>query len=174
MMKKYKHNYMISPMVNLTNVLLMVFPGIFIYILIVDPKKIVQSTGFLLMLIYFDVVFTIIHLIVSIFTKHMVFIDDKSITINHKKQPPQSIKIDDVCMICFELGGKYSPCKLTLHKANEKPTESVIIKNPSLFMFLEIKKRCKNATFKFKNWKFSIFLLCFSIVAFLVAGFSVK
>ena len=173
-MKKYKHNYMISPMVNLTNLLLMVFPGIFIFILMVDPEKIVQSTGFLLMVVLFDVVFMIIHLIVSIFTKHMVFIDDNSITINHKKQASHSIKIDDVCTICFKLGGRHSPCELTLHKTNEKPTESVIIANPSLFMFLEIKKRCKNATFKLKNWKFYIFLLCLSIVAFLVAGLSVK
>jgi regulatory protein YycH of two-component signal transduction system YycFG len=109
-----------------------------------------------------------IHFLISLFTKHKVYIDEESITIQGKKIVTQSIKIEDVCHVIFDQGtitryGGGTPCSITLFDSDYN--KSVIIENPSFFMICELQKRCKNAKFKFNNYKWYIIGCCISTAA---------
>ena len=155
-MKKYKHNYMFTPMFNLCNIFLSCVPMIAIMILSLDIESAKYLPLFVLFMIgFFIVLGNVVHFIICIFSKHTVFIEDNTLTHKSKKILTQSINLDEVSFVIFDQGimGKVSstPCSLTLY--NNDYTKRVYIKNPSFFLIVEINKRCKNAKFKFNNYK---------------------
>ena len=166
-MKKYKHNYMFTPMFNICNMFLTFIPALFIMLLHWSIEDVKFIPLFALGIVgFFFVLGNLIHFIICIFSKHTVFIDRDTITHKSKKILTQSINIDEVSFVIFDQGimGKVSstPCSLTLY--NNDYTKRVHIKNPSFFLIVEINKRCKKAKFKFNNYKYWIIALCISIV----------
>ena len=82
---------------------------------------------------------------------------------------------EDVTYVEFDEGvipksGYELPASIRLF--NKDYSQSLIICNPSFFMIVEINKRCKNANFKFKNYKWYI-VLCslFTAIVIIVAFF---
>ena len=166
-MKKYKHNYMFTPMFNLCNIFLSCVPMIAIMILSLNIESAKYLPLFVIFMIgFFIILGNVVHFIICIFSKHTVFIEDNTLTHKSKKILTQSINLDEVSFVIFDQGimGKVSstPCSLTLY--NSDYTKKVHIKNPSFFLIVEINKRCKKAKFKFNNYKYWIISLCISIV----------
>ena len=171
-MKKYKSNYMFTIMFQICSFLLSLFPGIFIMWLVTNPDDAMGVLyifpSYIVLILFFTVLGNVIHFIISLFTKHTVYIDEKTITLKGKKILTESMKTEDVGLIVFDHGritiyGRNIPCSITL--INHDDTESLNINNPSFFMILKIKKQCKKAKFKFNNWKWYI-IWCMIFTAF--------
>jgi hypothetical protein len=151
---------------------LSLLPGIFIMITFLTPEE--PGAGMIVFPIWFFVVLfffvlgNVIHFLISLFTKHKVYIDEESITIQGKKIVTQSMKFKDVKNVVFDHGtiGKVSstPCSITLFD-HYYYSNSLVIENPSFFMICELQKRCKNAKFKFNNYKWYIIWCCISTAA---------
>ena len=177
-MKKYKSNYMFTIMFQICSLLLSLFPGIFITWLVTNPDDAMGVLyifpSYIVLILFFTVLGNVIHFIISLFTKHTVYIDEKTITLKGKKILTESMKTEDIGLIVFDHGmitkyGRNIPCSITL--INHDDTESLNINNPSFFMILKIKKQCKKAKFKFNNWKWyivwcSIFTVFSAILCF--------
>ena len=105
----------------------------------------------------------IIHFLISLFSKHTVFIDEEDkLTVKGKKINTQSIQLKDVKHVVFDQGEVsrhrcIKPCSITMHTHSN----SLTINNPSFFMMCQLRKRLKNATFKFNNYK--SYIILFSI-----------
>lgn len=177
-MKRYKSNYLFTPMFQLCNLFLSFFPGIFLMWLLLNPDEaegVLYIFPMYLAIILFYVVFgNAIHFLISIFTKHKVFIDEDTITLRGKKIMTQSMKLEDVKFVIFEHGsiGKTArrPCSLSLYSGDY--SQGVEISNPSFFMIVEINKRCKNAKFKFENYKwYIVWSIIFAAFALLLCIF---
>ena len=171
-MKKYKSNYMFTIMFQICSFLLSLFPGIFIMWLVTNPDDAMGVLyifpSYIVLILFFTVLGNVIHFIISLFTKHTVYIDEKTITLKGKKILTESMKTEDVGLIVFDHGritiyGRNIPCSITL--INHDDTESLNINNPSFFMILKIKKQCKKAKFKFNNWKWYV-IWCMIFTAF--------
>ena len=171
-MKKYKSNYMFTIMFQICSLLLSLFPGIFITWLVTNPDDAMGVLyifhSYIVLILFFTVLGNVIHFIISLFTEHKVYIDEKTITLKGKKILTESMKTEDVGLIVFDHGmitkyGGNIPCSITL--INHDDTESLNINNPSFFMILKIKNQCKKAKFKFNNWKWYI-IWCMIFTAF--------
>lgn len=171
-MKKYKSNYMFTIMFQICSFLLSLFPGIFIMWLVTNPDDAMGVLyifpSYIVLILFFTVLGNVIHFIISLFTEHKVYIDEKTITLKGKKILTESMKTEDVGLIVFDHGmitkyGGNIPCSITL--INHDDTESLNINNPSFFMILKIKNQCKKAKFKFNNWKWYI-IWCMIFTAF--------
>ena len=171
-MKKYKSNYMFTIMFQICSFLLSLFPGIFIMWLVTNPDDAMGVLyifpSYIVLILFFTVLGNVIHFIISLFTEHKVYIDEKTITLKGKKILTESMKTEDVGLIVFDHGmitkyGRNIPCSITL--INHDDTESLNINNPSFFMILKIKNQCKKAKFKFNNWKWYI-IWCMIFTAF--------
>ena len=178
-MKTYKSNYVFTFTFQMYNFLLTFFPGLFI--LWVSANGI-EGIVYLFRMYIFLLLFAIvsgntIHFLICLFTEHHVYIDEETITLEGKKIWTESMKMKDVGLIVFDHGSlpsKYCrgiPSSLTL--INHDDTESLNINNPSFFMILEIKKQCKNAKFKFNNWKWYIVWCVIATVALAILSFFV-
>ncbi len=178
-MKKYKSNYLFTPMFQLCNLFLSFFPGILLMWLLLNPDEaegVLYIFPMYVAIILFYVVFgNVFHFLISIFTKYKVFIDEDTITLKGKKIMTQSIKLEDVKFVTFEHGsmGKTAsrPCSLGLY--NSDYSQGVEISNPSFFMIVEINKRCKNAKFQFENRKYYIiWSIVFTVFALFLCIFA--
>ena len=170
-MKKYKSNYMFTLMFQLCNALLSFFPGTIIMWIWLNPDEAEYAIYifplYILLILFFAILGNIIHFLICLFTKHKVYLDKETITVTEKG----SMKLDDIRFIIFDQGyltryGGGKPCSVQLFNADD--SENLEIRNPSFFMILSLFKQCKNAKFKFKNYKFYIIFCCgftvFSIV----------
>lgn len=170
-MKKYKANYMVTIMFRICNMILITFPGAFLMWLILNPNEkegvlyIFPTYGVIL---FFCIIFgNIIHFIVSLFTKHKVFIDKTKVELKGKKLLTKAINIEEVKYILIDQGtitkyGGGSAFSVTLF--NIDYTKLLQIDNPSFFMILCLIKNCKNAKVKFNNYKwYIIFCILFTI-----------
>lgn len=170
-MKKYKSNYLFTIMFQWYNKYLSFLPGIFIMIAFLTPEE--PGAGMAIFPIHFFITLfflvlgNVIHFLISLFTKHKVYIDEDSITLQGKKIVTQSMNFKDVKNVVFDHGsiGRFSltPCSITLFDSDYN--KSVIIENPSFFMICELQKRCKNAKFKFNNYKSYIIWCCIPTAA---------
>ena len=159
-------------MFQICSFLLALFPGIFIMWLVTNPDDAMGVLyifpSYIVLILFFTVLGNVIHFIISLFTEHKVYIDEKTITLKGKKILTESMKTEDVGLIVFDHGmitkyGGNIPCSITL--INHDDTESLNINNPSFFMILKIKNQCKKAKFKFNNWKWYI-IWCMIFTAF--------
>lgn len=162
-MKKYKSNYMVTIMFQICNMILITFPGTFLMWLILNTN---EKEGVLYIfptygaIILICIIFgNIVHFIISIFTKHKVFIEDTKIKIKGKKILTKSMDIDDVKNIIIDQGtitkyGGGTPFSVTLF--NTDYSNSLQIDNPSFLMTVNIIRSCKNAKVKFNNYKWYI------------------
>ena len=168
-MKKYKSNYVFTIMFQLYNMYLSFLPGILIIMIWLNPNE--PAAGmyifpvYLFITLFFLVLGNVLHFLISLFTKHKVYIDEDSVTIQGKRIVTQSMKFKDVKNVIFDHGsiGKVSstPCSITLFDSYYY-SNSLIIENPSFFMICELQKKCKNAKFKFNNYKWYIIWCCIS------------
>ena len=174
-MKKYKLNYMFTVMFQLCNMFLSFFPGLLIISLFINPEDPLELHKLLFIGILFTLLYiifgNIIHFIISIFTKYKVFIDDQTITIKGKNIVTENIKLDDIKFITFDHGiiskGRNIPCSITLFNHNK--SKYITINSPSFLMICEIQKRCKNAKYKFNNYKWYIILCsCFTVFSIFI------
>lgn len=171
-MKKYKSNYLFTLMFQLYNMYLSFLPGICLMWIALNPNEIEGLIYifpmYLVLTLFFLIFGNVIHFLISLFTKHKVYIDEESITIQGKKIVTQSMKFKDVKNVVFDHGtiGKVSstPCSITLFD-HYYYSNSLVIENPSFFMICELQKRCKNAKFKFNNYKWYIIWCCISTAA---------
>lgn len=175
-MKKYKANYLFTPMFQLCSFLISLFPGILVMWLLLNPDE-AKGVSFIFpmyifLFLFFTVLGNVIHFLISLFTKHTVFIDENAITIQGKKIPTQSMSFEEVKHVVFDQGttSKYgggTPCSITLHDINYD--RSLTINNPSFWLIFELQKRLKHASFKFNNYKWYIIWGCvFLVFAILV------
>ncbi len=179
-MKKYKPNYMFTIMFQLCSLFLSFFPGIFIMWLVLNPN---EAEGvlyifplYIVLILFFTVLGNVIHFLISLFTKHSVHIDEKTITVQGKRILTQCMPLEDVNYVVFDQGtiSKYgggAPCSITLYDI--KYDKSLTIKNPSFLLICELQKRLKHATFKFNNYKWYIIFGCgFAVLSILICLFS--
>ncbi len=168
-MKKYKSNYLFTIMFQLCNLFLSFLPGIFIISLRFEPQSAIYTPLFGVMIILlFIIMGNIPHFIISLFTKHSTYIDEHSITVKSKKTYTQLMSLEDVKFVIFDHGAisKYGNGEASsISLFNRDYTKNIIIRNPSFFMIVEINKRCKNAVFKFNNYKW-YFIWCGIFTAF--------
>ena len=173
-MKKYKSNYMFTIMFQICSFLLSLFPGIFIMWLVTNPDDAMGVLyifpSYIVLILFFTVLGNVIHFIISLFTKHTVYIDEKTITVQGKRILTQSMTLEDVKYIVFDHGritkyGGGSPCSITLFDASY--SKSLTINNPSFLLICELQKRLKHATFKFNNYKWYIIFGC-GFIAFAI------
>ena len=167
-MKKYKFNYLFTPMFQFCSFMISLFPGIFLMFLLINPNEGNPNEGdgvlyifpvYIVLILFFTVLGNAIHLLISIFTDYHVYIDEKNITLQGKRILTQSMSLEDVNYIVFDHGTvtKYaggSPCSITLFDASY--SKSLIINYPSFLLICQLQKRLKHATFKFNNYKFYI------------------
>lgn len=170
-MKKYKSNYVFTTMFQLCNIFLSGFPGIFIVALCFEPQAAIYTPLFGCGIVcFFVVIGNILHFIISVFTKPIVYIDEHTISVKSKNAFTQCMAFEDVAYVEFDEGviSKFSndhPASIRLF--NKDYSQSLIIGNPSFFMIVEINKRCRKANFKFKNYKWHI-VLCSLFTAFII------
>ena len=173
-MKKYKSNYMFTLMFYLCNMLLAFLPGLIIIGLFLEPGEPV-GIGYVVLICAIFIIFLILignvlHFIISIFTKHNIFIEDDKLTIKGKKILTQSVMLDDVKYVVFDHGeisrSSNTPCSINLYVNNHK--QGISIKNPSFLLICYLNRRCKNAKFKFNNYKWYII---WSIVVIILSIF---
>ena len=168
-MKKYKPNYMFTVMFQLCNLFLSFLPGFFIIVLRFETKSAIYTPILGIMIVMlFMVIGNVPHFIVSLFTKHQVYIDEYSITVKGKKICTQYMNFEDVRFVIFDQGaiskyGNGKPCSICLF--NSDCSKNLLVRNPSFFLMVEINKRCKNAKFKFNNYKWYI-IWCVLFTAF--------
>ena len=160
-------------MFNLCNIFLSCVPMIVIMILSLNIESAKYIPLYVLFMIGFCIILgNMVHFIICIFSKHTVFIEGTTLTHKSKRILTQSIDLDEVSFVIFDQGtiGKVSStaCSLTLY--NNDYTKRVHIKNPSFFLIVEINKRCKNAKFKFNNYKHWIIMasIC-TVIGLLIA-----
>ena len=170
-MKKYKFNYVFATMFRLCFTFSALSLGMFISWLLINPNESERAlyifSVYNIGLILFC---TVIHLLISIFTDYHVFIDENNITVRGKRILTQSILLEDVKYVVFDLGDdrrfrSRSPCSITLFDTSH--SKSLTINNPSFLLICELKKRLKHATFKFKNYICHIIIGC-NFVAFAI------
>ena len=179
-MKKYKANYMFTIMFQLCSSLTSFFPGICIMWLVLNPN---DATGawyifpvYIGLILFFTVFGNTIHFTISLFTKHTVFIDEKTITVQGKKVPSQCVPIENVKHVVFDQGtiskhGGNTPCSITLFDINYD--KILTITNPSFLLICKLQKRLKHATFRFNNYKWYIIFGCgFAVFAILICQFA--
>lgn len=173
-MKKYKPNYMLTIMFQICNMYLSFVPGIFLFWLFANPNEAGGAWGIFpvtfAIILFFTIFGNLIHFIISIFTKHKVFIDEDSITIKGKKILTQSMRFEEVAHVVFDQGtiskvGGGEPCSITLFKLGY--VESITITNPSFFTICEIQKRVRHVKIKFNNYKWYIIWTCISFFGML-------
>ena len=179
-MKKYKSNYMVTTMFQFCNMFLAMFPGVFLMLLILIKDEefniLYLFLAYAIFIVGFTIIGNIIHFIISLFTKHKVFIDDNSVTIKGDKILTQTIEFKDVILIMFDHGvitrsGRGTPCSLNIYTTDYK--NSMCIENPSFFMTLHIIVKCKRVKFKFNNYKeYVIYCIIFIIIALILCIFS--
>lgn len=172
-MKKYKSNYMFSYIFQYYNCLLGMFPGLLIFLIseneisdlhifhmiskyeVSDLEILHMYISSLLLTI---VVGNTIHFLICLFTKHKVYIDEEFITVKEGEILTESIKIEDITLVLFDPGmilkNGIVPCSLTLF--TDDFDKNLNVNHPSFFMILEIKKRCKQADFKFNDYQWYI------------------
>ena len=173
-MKKYKSNYMFTLMFYLCNMLLAFLPGLIIIGLFLEPVKPIgiEVVAFLrvLFIVFCTLVGNVLHFIISMFTKHHIFVDKNKLTLQDKKILAQSVMLDDVKFVVFDHGevsrAKYTPCSINLYVNNRK--QGISIKNPSFLLICYLNRRCKNAKFRFNNYKWYII---WSIVVIILSIF---
>ena len=162
-MKRYKSNYLFTPMFQLCNLFLSTFPGAFLMWLFLNPNEAKEVLYifpmYIIIILFFTLLGNIIHFLISIFTKHKVFIEGDTITLKGKNIETQSMKLSDVKFVTFDQGtitkyGGGTPCSIGLYSSDY--SQAVEISNPSFFMIIEINKRCRTAKFEFENRKYYI------------------
>jgi hypothetical protein len=161
-------------MFYLCNILLAFLPGLIIIGLFLDSGEPV-GIGYAVLICAIFIIFLILignvlHFIISIFTKHNIFIEDDKLTIQGKKILTQSVMLDDVKYVVFDHGeiskSSNTPCSINLYVNNRK--QEISIKNPSFLLICYLNRRCKNAKFKFNNYKWYII---WSIVVIILSIF---
>ena len=174
-MKKYKPNYLFTVLFQSCNTLLSFFPGVLIIWIFQNPydaDSVLYIFPYYLLLILLLIVFgNIMHFTITLFSKHKVFIDKDSITIEGKKILTKSIKFEDVRFITFDHGrfsksGGGEPCSLNLFNADYSTVLNIT--HPSFFMIWNIKQKCKNAKFSFNNYKWYLITCCVFTVASII------
>lgn len=176
-MKKYKPNYLVTPMFQICNVFIGMGPGITIMWVMINPEKI-NDALYLFPVYFFIILFiiifgNIIHLIISIFKKHRVFIDNEFLIVKGKKELTQKIKLCEVKNIIIDHGAisKVGGKPFSINLFNDDYRQCVNISNPSFFMVVEILKKCKYSKVKFNNWKWYI-ISCLLFTSFcIILGF---
>ncbi len=175
-MKKYKPNYMVTIMFQLCNMFIVTFPGVAIMCIMLNPDDVngvlyIFPTYFFLIL-YFIVLGNIIHLIISLFKKHRVFIDEEFLVVKGKKEMTQKIKLYEVKKIIIDHGviSKVGGKPFSINLFNDDYSQCVNISDPSFLMVVEILRKCKNSKVKFNNWKFYIILCSLFTLFCLILG----
>lgn len=182
-MKKYKANYMFTLMFRMCTMLLTLCPGIIIMWLLLNPQDAIEALyifpGYGCLVLFFTVLGNVIHFLISLFTKHTVYIDEKSITLQGKRILTQCMSLEDVKYVIFDHGeirkyGGGTPCSITLYDIDYD--KCLTITNPSFLLICELQKRLKHAAFKFNNYKWYIIFACgftvFDILICFVALFA--
>lgn len=150
-MKKFKHNYTSTYLLQVLCLVLFIPPMVVAICGLASahestPLSEMVSVGlpttgiFIVALILFC---TLIHLMIGIFTKPLIMIDEDGVSYKEEK-----IRFDEVEHIRFELGvirkyGGGDPCTLSLFKNGEAV---VSIPYPSFIATYMILKRCPHAT----------------------------
>ena len=155
LMKKYKANYMFTIFFNIINTVLSIIPGMAISFLIIDPYELWNVIFAIIAAVSFFVVLGIIlNLIVSLFCKYTVFIDEDTITVKGKKIVTQSINLSEVTYVVFDKGYNSVPCSVTLHDVSGK--KSLSINHPSFLLMCYLQIKLSDVKFRFNNYKFYI------------------
>ena len=106
-MKKYKDNYMFTFCFIMCNFLILTIPGLLIVVVFLNDGSIRLYEMFLLIALFimlFVVFGNVINLLISLFTKHTVFIEDDMLIVRKIKKSTQKIKITDIKHIIFDHG----------------------------------------------------------------------
>ena len=171
-MKRYKSNYLFTVAFQICNGLLATMPGVIIMGLILGERGVLLHAipTYAVVIFVFAILANIIHLIICLFTKHTVFIDNDTISVKERKKLSQSMKLDDVKYVVFDQGafsksGSTTPASITLY--NEGCKSNVQINDPSFFMICYLQRSLKNASYEFRNYKWYISMACI-FAAFLI------
>ena len=176
-MKKYKPNYMVTPMFQICNAFIGMGPGIAIMWVMINPEKkndVLYVFPVYLSIILFMIIFgNIIHLIISIFKKHRVFIDNEFLIVKGKRELTQKIKLCEVKNIIIDHGAisKVGGKPFSINLFNDDYSQGINIDNPSFFMVVEILNKCKYSKVKFNNWKWYIISCLLFTVFCVILGF---
>ena len=163
-MRKYKHNYIFSVAFKTCTYTLNISPMFLIAAIGKSWEEFLEGIFFCVCIVLFFTIFgTLLHCVISIFTKHAVFIDDKTITLKDKSGAEQSINIDDVRYIVFDDGGRWGTSLISI--INSDGSQKLHINDPSFLMIVEVLKRCKKAKFSDEDFKIRMGFLIFAIVA---------
>lgn len=150
------------------------FPGLLIMLIIYNPHDIGTALyifpAYAGLFLFAIVLCNIIHFIICLFKKHVVFIDETTITIKGTNTQTQSMSLKEVKSVVFDQGemsktGNNKACSITLYNESY---QTLVIKNPSFFMICELQRRLKSAKFKFNNYKWYIIWGCASTLGFIL------
>ena len=169
-MKKYKNNFVFSPIFQLCNFLLAASAGFIVPILWLRPKEWYWLfVAWAVIILLFVVVGNVIHYLLSVSSPYTSFVDDNALTVKYNENDKgKVINFSDVKFVTFDCGAiplRGSPgraCSIILSK--EKGKSSLTINNPSFLLITQIIKRCKLARFRFNNYKWYLFWCGFSVV----------
>ena len=131
---------------------------------------------YIALILFFTVLGNAFHFLISLFTKHTVYIDQNAITVQGKRILTQCMPLEDINYVIFDEGvitkhGGGASCSITLYDANYK--NSLTIKNPSFLLICTLQKRLKHATFRFNNYKEYIISGCgFAVLSILICCFA--
>ncbi len=165
-MKKYKSNYLFTLIFQISNIFLSFFPGLCIMWIFLHPNASGESWQifplYLIFILLFVVLGNAIHLLICLFTKHNVYIDEETITVTGRKRLTQKMNLKDVKHVVFDHGMiarvNVKPCSIALFDASY--SNYVNIENPSFLMICELQKKLKNVKFKFNNYRWYISWCC--------------
>ncbi len=152
-MKKFKHNYLSTYLLQMMAFCLFIPPMVFTIYGLVDTREDIPLIETLMMSIFLTIFMLVlwlllcnlINLIIWIFAKSLILIDEDGVSYKGEK-----IRFEEVEHIRFELGHmrKYSggdPCTLLLWR-NPNDEAAMEIKRPSFIATFMILRRCPHAT----------------------------
>ena len=173
-MKRYKPNFLFTPMFQMCSMFLTFFPGLFIMLIIYNPHNIGEALyifpAYAGLFLFAIVLCNTIHFIICLFKKHVVFIDETMITVKGNNIAAQSMRLEEVKHVVFDQGemtktGHNKSCSITLYNESY---QALVINNPSFLMICELQRRLKKAKFKFNNYKWYIIWGCASTLGCLL------
>lgn len=181
-MRRFKPNFMFTPIFQIFNTLMISIPGVFLLWIITNPQ---EPLGALYVFPTYAIigalliaVGNLIHFITMIFTKPRVIIDGESIRYSGKRILARTVALCDIKTILFDQGSasRYSPTPCSLNLLDSLGDNIMAIDNPSFFMILHLRRKCPSASFRFNNYKwYVIFCIIFTVAAIvlgLVGGFA--
>lgn len=168
---RLKPNYLLQFSIWLSITFILIAPGMLIMLLFLNVKigmiELLNGLSMIVMTIVGTfIVNSIINFLITLFIKPQLILYDETFVYKNK-----TYKYTDIIALEYDLGtiSKVSS-KSDAFVLYRKSESGIIIKNPSIKMMAEIKRRCSNKPFRIENYKQFLIVGAISTIIGLLYG----